>query len=267
MLAPIEDMTNATFRALCYKYGADLTFTEMVRIDSLARKNKSTWDRIQLDINTPTIIQLIGQKEQFLKKFISMFEPSKSFKGFNLNLGCPAPNFVNNGLGCAMVKRISKVRKLISAIKDRKYKVSIKMRLGANGFEKERKVYLNLIKAVNADFFIIHARHGKQGYKDKADWSVYPECVATGKPIIANGGIKTKEDVSLLEDMGVSGVMIDRKAIINPSIFGMLKGIEVPSVSELRKEYEEMSKKEEVLRYKKNILWYMGSDEKFAKQI
>ena len=266
ILAPIEGMTNSNFRKLACKYGADLTFTEMARIDALARKNKSTLDRIRLDDNTPTTIQLIGNKEELLKKFLSTYEPCQGFKGFDLNLGCPSPSFVNKGLGCAMIKRISKVKKLIDTIKDAGYKASIKMRLGANKFEKQRKNYLNLIENVDADFFIVHARHGKQGFNEEADLKVYPECVASGKSIIANGDIKTKEDVDSLKDIGGSGVMIGRVAIRNPGIFGIKKGIKVPPIEELRKEYEQMIIENKEYRYQHTILKYLGNDEKFIEE-
>ena len=219
MLAPLEDMTDTSFRTLCHKYGADLTFTELVRFESLAKNNKPSWQRITLTDETPTVILLIGAKEYFLKKFLKMFEPQKGFQGFDLNLGCPAPNFVNNGTGAAMIKRINHTRTLVNIMRDNGYFTSIKMRLGLNQYEKKKKAYLNLINAVNADYFIVHARHGKNTYHDKADWSVFPECVKTGKAIIANGDIKTKEDVEKLKEMGLAGAMIGRAAIKNPGIF------------------------------------------------
>jgi len=92
-----------------------------------------------------------------------------------------------------------------------------------NEYEKQKKVYLSLIKDVDADFFIVHARHGKQTYKDKTDFSVYEECAKTGKTVIANGDIKTKEQVDYLKSVGVKGVMIGRAAIEDPLIFAKLK--------------------------------------------
>lgn len=255
MLAPIEDMTSSAFRTLCYKYGADLTFTEMVRIQSLGRNNRTSWERVMAKDDTPTQIQLIGNDEYYLKKFLSKFKPEKGFKGFNLNLGCPAPNFVNHGLGCAMIKRISKTKKIIKIIQDRKYSASIKMRLGLNEFEKEKKVYLNLINAVDADFFVIHARHGQQSYDDPPDFSVFEECVETGKTIIANGSIKTKDQVEFLKNAGVKGVMIGRAAIADPAIFRKLKGVSAPEPAKILKEYAELTEKyNEPFRYQKNIL-------------
>src|SRR3989338_3168307 len=93
MLAPIEDMTDSCFRSICYKYGADMTFTELIRFESLAKNNKSSWERIKLYDNTPTIIQVIGEREQFLKKFLSKFSPEKGLEGFYLILGTPSPIF------------------------------------------------------------------------------------------------------------------------------------------------------------------------------
>lgn len=223
MLAPMEDHTGPTFRALCYENGADSTYTEMARISSLARNNKSTLEKIKIPKNIPTYIQLIGANERELDKFLKNYEPQPGFLGFNLNLGCPSPEMIRVGLGCALMKRITKIKKLVQTIRNHNYSVSIKLRLGLNQFEKEKKTYLNLIKEVDADFFIIHARHGKNTYEDKADFKVYEECVATGKIIIANGDIETKEQINYLKSIGVKGAMIGRGAVKNPNIFEELK--------------------------------------------
>lgn len=266
MLAPIEDMTDSCFRTLCYRYGADSTLTELIRFESLAKNNKSSWERIELYDSTPTLIQIISEREQFLKKFLSKFSPEKGFLGFNLNLGCPAPNFVNKGVGCAMVKRISKTKKLIVIIKDYGYGASIKMRLGLNQYEKEKKAYINLIKGVNADFFIVHARHGNQTYNEKADWSIFPECVKTGKTIIANGDIETKEDVKKIKSFGCKGVMIGRAAIINPLIFAELKGLSTPSIDKIKAEYDRLLKERNPpFRYQKNIFKHLRSNVEFKE--
>src|SRR3989344_2185320 len=243
MLAPIEDMTSNAFRSSCHKYGADLTFTEVVRFGSLAKNNKTTWQRIFLKDNTPTVVQLIGHKDIFLKKFLGMFEKQLGFDGFNLNLGCPAPNFVNHGVGCAMIKRVSKTKKLVNIIKEKGFPVSVKIRLGLNKYEKEKKAYLNLIDAVDADFFVVHARHGQQTYAEPADFSVYEECVKTGKTIIANGDIKTKEQIDFLKGVGVRGAMIGRTAVNDPTIFARLKGIKHISKEEMIAEFNNLSEK------------------------
>ena len=256
MLAPMEGFTDNSFRTLCYKYGADVTFTEMARFESLARRNKSTLEKIRINNDTPTVIQLIGYDEILLKKFLDGFKPEGRFMGFNFNLGCPAPMFVNHGMGCAMIKRINKVKRIVDIVKE-KCQCSIKLRLGMNEFEKKKKVYLNLIKDVDADFFVVHAKHGKETYDDIADWSVFEGCCKTGKKIIANGDIKTTTDVEALKKFGVNGVMIGREATKNPAVFNQLKGLKISELSEIKIEYLKIADSE---KYKKNVLKYLGSD-------
>lgn len=261
MLAPIENMTDSAFRALCHKYGADITFTEMIPIEALAERNENALSKIKIYDATPTIIQLIGTKEDKLEKFLQSFRPEPGFAGFNLNLGCPNPHIINLGQGCAMIKRISKVKRIAGMIKNHNYPLSIKMRLGLNQYEKEKKVYLNLIREVDADFFIVHARHGKETYTEPADFSVYPECVKTGKKIIANGDITTKEQIEELKSIGIKGVMIGREAVKNPILFAELKCIKHPGIEEIKKELVSLSQKYgSPERYLKNIIRRIGKE-------
>jgi tRNA-dihydrouridine synthase B len=262
MLAPIEDMTSNAFRSICYKYGADLTFTELIRVAGLAKEDKNTWARIKAYDETPTSIQLLGAKEVDFLKFLSKFNPSKGFKGFNLNLGCPNPRVVELGQGCALIRRITKVKKIIDIFKDHSYKASIKMRLGLNKQDKENKVYLNLIEAVDADFFIVHARYGSQSYNEPADFSIYKQCAKTGRTIIANGDITTIKQIKELREIGVKGAMIGRAAVLDPSIFNKLKGIKSPSIEEIKNEFISLTEKyDEPFRYRKNVLKRIGGKE------
>ncbi|MBU3906665.1 MAG: tRNA-dihydrouridine synthase family protein [Nanoarchaeota archaeon] len=255
MLSPMEDFTDNAFRTLCYNHGADMTFTELLRIEALADNVEKTWSRIEKKDNTPVIIQLLGSSEKDLEKFLNMFKPFEGFRGFNLNLGCPAPQVVSLGYGCAMVKKVSIVKNLVNMIKRKGYSCSIKMRLGKNIYDKQKKVYLNLIKEVDADFFIIHARHGRENYDKKSDYSIFEECCNTGKMIIANGDIDSKEKVEILKSSGVKGVMIGRSAINNPQIFNFLKGNKLISSEEIKKEYNELAEKYDApFRYRKNIM-------------
>ena len=262
MLAPLEDTSDSALRTLCYRYGADTTFTEMTRLDSLARNNKSTWDKISILDDTPAWVQVVGSKENMLKKFLDEYEPPKSFQGINFNLGCPSPPMVSLGLGCAMIKRITKIKNMVKIVADYGYACSLKLRLGLNQYEKEKKTYLHLIEGTNASFFIVHARHGKQHYESPADMSVYDECVKTGKKIIANGDIHTVEQVQSLKNVGVHGIMIGRNAVYNPAIFNTLKGLPVPNIEALREEYLALANGFQAkLHYAKNVLKRLGKTE------
>jgi len=243
MFAPLERISGSAFRSICHKYGADLTFTSLARVDGLVRKNKSTLSRILLRDDTPTVVQLLGSKEALFSAFLDRFEPSNGFSGFNLNLGCPSPGVIMAGQGCALVKRVSKVRSLIKIFKDHNFPVSVKLRLGLNRFEKEKKVYLNLIEGVDADFFVVHARDGSQSYADSADLSVFEGCASTGRDIIANGDISSKEQIDHLRSVGVKGVMVGRAAVFDPGIFGRLKGIDTPPKEDIFRELSELADK------------------------
>ncbi|MBU0472023.1 MAG: tRNA-dihydrouridine synthase family protein [Nanoarchaeota archaeon] len=259
-LAPMEDITSNAFRTLCYRLGADITFTELTRVEGLARGNKSTWSRVLLKDDTPTIIQLLGAKDVFFKKFLNTFEPSEGFKGFSLNMGCPSPDVIKLGQGCAMIRRISKTRKIIKIFNDYGFKLSVKIRLGLNQKDKDMKVYLNLINEVDADFFVVHARYGLQTYNTPADNSVYEDCVKTGKKIIANGDITSVEQIEHLKSIGVAGVMIGRAAVNFPAIFKRLKNEPTPDVESIRKEYMQLAEKYcEPFRYRNNFFKHFKS--------
>jgi len=223
MLAPMDKITDASFRSICHRYGADLTFTEQIRFETLAKGTPSALDRIRIPDSTPTMIQIMGKNEEKLVEFLKNFTPEGGFKGFNLNLGCPSHSYVRQGIGSAMIKRPTKVAKLVDIIRRYDYNINIKLRLGLNLAEKREKVYLKLIHKVEADFFVVHARYRAEPYEKKADWKVFPECVATGKPIVANGDISTKKDVEKMKEIGCKGVMIGRAAKDDPQIFEKLR--------------------------------------------
>lgn len=179
--------------------------------------------------------------------------------GFNFNFGCPAPEVQKVGRGCAMVKRVTKANRLISIVRKYNYPVSLKIRLGASAFEKKVKVHMNLINGTNPDFFIVHARTGEETYEDKPDYSIFEECVAGGKEIIANGDIESLQALQEVKKTGVKGVMIGRGACRNPAIFDLLKGNKVPSFEELKKEYSSLAEKySSTPRHKKNVLMRIG---------
>lgn len=265
MLAPLDGATDNAFRELCFRHGADLTFTEMARLSGVTRKNKSTMRKIEILSEVPTQIQFAPDSEKALESFLVNFKPPKGFSGINFNLGCPSNNFIREGLGCAMIKRVSKVSRMVNIVKNIGLKCSIKMRLGMNGYEKKSKVYLNLINGVEADFFVIHARHGTENYMSEVDNKAYFECVKTGKNIIANGDIDSIKKVDILKEMGIKGVMIGREAIRNPAIFEQLKFSKKPDFGELRKEYIALSEKyfepnNPDTKYRDNVLNWIGKE-------
>ena len=255
MLAPLEDYTGPAMRKLCFDNGADLTFTEMTRVEGIARNNKATLSKIEIKDATPVQIQLLPGNEEQLQKYVEEFEPFQGFCGFNLNLCCPSKNIIQFGRGGAMVRRVEKTNKLVEIIKKQNYPVSIKLSLGVTNVEKEYKVYLQNILGTNADEYIIQTKTSVQKSGEEYDNSVLEECVDTGKTIIANGGIDTVDKMNKIKKIGCSGVMVGRGAILNPAIFNELKGKKTKSVSELAIDYKELRDKyEEKEKYYSNFL-------------
>ncbi len=259
-LAPLEANTDKACRHLCYQSGADITITEMVRVKSAIHKNKSTWTRLNFDQKTPTIIQLLVSQEAEIEEFLKHFILPENFYGFNLNLSCPSMDIVRTGLGCALIKRFAKVQKMIDVFRQFQYPISVKLRLGMNGTEKQQKIYLRCIQNITPDFFIIHARHGGQKYMEAADFSIYQECVQLGKPIVANGDIHSLEQIDFLKKIGVVGAMIGRSALANPTIFKTLKNkSESISIETIRQKYLEIAKEYQTPEeYQKNVLRRLG---------
>ncbi|MDP7207634.1 MAG: tRNA-dihydrouridine synthase family protein, partial [Candidatus Bathyarchaeota archaeon] len=250
MLAPLERYTDSVFRTLCHNHGADLTFTEMAHVESFLNRNRGSLEKIKIRDSTPVQIQILSGNEGKLNRFLTDFKPFDGFKGFNLNLSCPSRDVIRQGKGAAMVKRGAKTARLVSLIRDYGYPVSVKIRLGLNRKEKANKIYLNNLRGVDPDFFVVHAKHAAQGSDAKEDNSVYPECVeaARGIPVVANGSIETPKMVQTLIKMGVSGVMMGRPALRNSAIFDYLKnelGVndppkQVPTIGDLMREYDDI---------------------------
>ena len=266
-LAPLEDNSDNSLRTLCFNHGADYTFTEMTRLQGLIQDNKETLSKLDFHDTTPTIIQLLAGNEKSLDTFLKNFKPQKGFSGFNLNLGCPSPDVIKLGLGCAFVKRVAKTQKLIDVFRKYNYPISVKLRIGMNLKEKQKKVYLNLIKNTFPDFFIVHSRHGKQKYIEPADFSIYEDCVKTGKIIVANGDIKDKSQIDYLKSIGVKGVMIGRAAVWNPAIFDLLKEKPCSNTESLKKEYIILANKfKSKDKYKNNVIKRIGKDKDIDAQ-
>ena len=261
-LAPLEGVSDCAFRTLCFAYGADLTFTEMIRVDSLVKKNTSSLGLLDLKNDTPTGIQLLAVKPEVLKHFVKDFASyAVESQCFNLNLGCPSPDVIIQGGGAALVKRTKRVSELVDILKKVGYPVSVKIRLGLNAYEKEHKVYLNLLKEVDADAFIVHARHARQKSSEPADWNVFEECLSTGKHIIPNGDIATKEDLVFFKKLGMKEVMIGRAGVRNPCVFHFLKGGKMDSVDVVKKKYLSLAiAYPSPAKYQKNVLSYLGKE-------
>lgn len=255
LLAPLESVSDAPFRRLCWELGAGLTFTEMIRARGIARNNASTLDLIDShDADVPTGLQLMVANEKELVEALEKVEALaatthprfRNLVAVDLNFGCPSPEVIRIGAGPALLKRRSKVRAIFEALRDWKSKttlpvkaVSAKIRLGINRRELDEKVYLGVVEAANdtLDFLTVHARHGRQDSTEAPWWDAIGEVKARAKlPIIANGDVFSRADAERLHaQTGCDGFLIARGAIRSPWIFCELRaaGPGLPSADEL----------------------------------
>jgi tRNA-dihydrouridine synthase B len=269
LLAPLEGVSDAGFRRLCFEQGAGLTFTEMIRARGLAKRNKSTIDLVDTFLKDVTTgIQLMTTSANELMDALGVLtELSKTthphlenIVAVDLNFGCPSKDIVQIGAGPAMLKRRAKLTTILEALKQAKtttlpklQSVSCKIRLGLNAKEMEHKVFLPVVEAasgVGLDFITIHARHAGMRSRDPADWSAIAEAKARSTiPVIGNGDVRTREDALRLKALSnCDGFLIARAAIESPYIFRALRdqGPGTPTVDEVERErvrYEETAER------------------------
>ncbi len=240
-LAPLENVSCWAFRELFT--GATDSYTGMLSLTNLV-KRANTWD----EIDTFSIkeqrqwIQIATSKETecyaFLKKLdeeIKVHTQKDNIYGIQLNCSCPSPGLISIGQGPALIKRSTKVSNIIKELlKQDKYKIGIKLRLGLNEIEvKQRKIFtllkeLEKIALENPNFtnVTIHFKHAQESSSKPYNYSLLNEIASYKLPIIINGGIKKAEEIqTLIESISpenrknINGIMIGREAMKNPDCF------------------------------------------------
>jgi len=230
-LSPMEGVSDLGFRNLCFEEGADMTFTEMIRADAIVRGNKATISLIDNHIDIKQGIQLLADKPAILRKAIEKID-FKNIYAVDLNFGCPSPDVIGKGKGPALLKRVKKMRDLLTVLKKHSpVPCGIKMRLGMNSKEKKNKIYLRVIEIANElklDWITVHPKTADQGSQEPIDFIALKEIIEHAEiPIIGNGFVKDKLSAQKMFDLGCKGVMIARAAIGNPWIFNEIKGNKV----------------------------------------
>ena len=236
-LASMENITCWAFRNLMQ--GVTDSYTGMISMGYLLERNKA-WKEVDFFKieNQKQWIQVLTSKEKECANFLTRIndklkeEPSKNnCYGIQLNCSCPSPMIIKVGQGSALIKRSIKVASLVSELlKQDKYKVSIKTRLGLNDFEiHEGKIFklleeLEKIKDPNFTGVIIHFKHAKEISIGKYDYSLLKEICDYNIPIVLNGGINSYKDYNNIvktipKKKNIKGLMIGRETLKNPDCF------------------------------------------------
>lgn len=243
ILAPIAGYSDVGFRFLAKKYGAGLTFTEMISAKALCYGNQKTFELLAtFDGESPVGVQLFGSCPEDFARAVQMKELEK-FDIIDINMGCPAPKIYQNGEGSALLSDIKKAQEIVRACKQNSKKpITVKFRSGIDENSIVATEFAKAMEEAGADALTIHARTKGQGYSGKADLLVAKMVKKSVKiPVIVSGDCTGKESYdNILKTTGADGVMIARGAFGNPEIFAEILGkkVKVNKLEDVKKHFE-----------------------------
>ncbi len=228
LLAPMEDVSDPPFRAVCKQFGADLMYTEFISSEGLIRD--AIKSRQKLDIfeeERPVGIQMFGGDEEALSlsaKIIAATGPDI----VDINFGCPVKKVVCKGAGAAVLKDVQLMTRLTAAVvRSTSLPVTVKTRLGWDDGSRNIEEVAERLQDVGIQALAIHGRTRTQMYKGEADWSLIAKVKNNPRiriPIFGNGDIHSPEKALEYKNRyGIDGIMIGRAAIGYPWIFREIK--------------------------------------------
>ena len=235
MLAPMEDVTDASFRFICKEFGADMTYTEFVSSDGLIRDaRKSLAKLVTYDYEAPIGIQIYGNIPEAMVDAAKMAEKAAEIAGghgadlVDINFGCPVNKIARRGAGSGMMREPDKMveitRQVVEAVK---LPVTVKTRLG---WDEDSKIIVELaerLQDVGIQALTIHGRTRCQMYTGEADWTLIGKVKENPRmhiPIIGNGDINSPQKAKEYFDRyGVDAIMIGRATYGHPWIFKEIK--------------------------------------------
>ena len=228
LLAPMEDVSDPPFRALCKENGADVVYTEFISSEGLIRNAaKST---MKLDIyekERPVGIQIFGANQDSMLQSIDIVEKTKP-DIIDINFGCPVKKVVCKGAGAGILKDIDKMEMLTREMAKRtNLPLTVKTRLGWD--EKSIKIVevAERIQDAGAQAITIHGRTRAQMYKGFADWRLISDVKNNPRmkiPVFGNGDVNSPQKaIEMRDKFGLDGAMIGRASIGNPWFFNQVK--------------------------------------------
>jgi nifR3 family TIM-barrel protein len=228
MLAPMEDVTDQSFRLICKELGADMTYSEFVSADALIRNIAATTRKLFIhDGERPTAIQIYGREVEPMVEAAKMVEQAHP-DILDINFGCPVKKVAGKGAGAGMLREIPKMLEITrEVVKAVNLPVTVKTRLG---WDHDSKIIVELAEQLQdcgIQALTVHGRTRSQMYNGEADWEMIAKVKENPRlkiPVIGNGDITTPEKlVEAFNRYGVDGVMVGRAAIGNPWIFNDMK--------------------------------------------
>ncbi len=227
-LAPMAGITDFPFRLMCYRYGASLTYTEMINAKALCYEDENTWKMLKIHPEEGDIaIQIFGSEPAFIGKAAKIIQELKRFVLIDINMGCPAPKVVKNGDGSALMREMELAYDVVRAAKENTtLPVTVKFRKGWDNEHVNALEFAKQMERAGADAITVHGRTREQYYSGVSDWTIIKQIVEAVKiPVIGNGDIKDRESFEEKTAFSnVQAVMIGRAAQGNPFLFNHLAG-------------------------------------------
>lgn len=228
LLAPMEDITDPSFRYLCKHFGADLMYTEFISSDGLIRDGKKSLKKLDISDNErPIGIQLYGHLIDSMVEACHIAVNSKP-ELVDINYGCPVRKIAHRGAGAGMLRNIPLMMDMTKAIVNAtNLPVTAKTRLGWDEESKNIVEVAEMLQDTGIKALTIHGRTRAQLYKGIADWTLIGEVKRNPRmkiPIIGNGDIDGPEKAKEMFDLyGVDAIMIGRATVGRPWIFREIK--------------------------------------------
>lgn len=228
LLAPMEDVSDPPFRALCKKNGADVMYTEFISSEGLIRDAAKSVQKLDIfDYERPIGIQIFGAELDSMRRTAEIVEEAQP-DILDINYGCPVKKVVCKNAGAGILKDIPKMVELTEAIvKSTNLPVTVKTRLGWDDDSIYIEEVAERLQDIGIKAISIHGRTRKQMYKGTADWEPIA-CVKANPrikiPVFGNGDVNSPEKaVEMKSKYGIDGIMIGRASIGYPWIFREIK--------------------------------------------
>ncbi|HAC22098.1 MAG: tRNA dihydrouridine synthase DusB [Tannerellaceae bacterium] len=224
LLAPMEDVTDISFRLMCKQFGADMVYTEFVSSDALIRSVNKTEQKLKVsDDERPVVIQIYGREVEAMVEAAKICEQARP-DVLDINFGCPVKRVAGKGAGAGMLRNTPLMTEITrEVVKAVNIPVTVKTRLG---WDNDSKIIVDLaeeLQDTGIAALAIHGRTRSQMYTGEADWTLIGEVKNNPRmhiPIIGNGDVTTPEGCKeKFDKYGVDAVMIGRGSIGRPWIF------------------------------------------------
>ena len=228
LLAPMEDVSDPPFRALCKQQGADMMYTEFISSEGLIRDAAKSVKKLDIyEQERPVGIQIFGGNLDSMVEAVKVVEATNP-DVIDINFGCPVKKVVCKEAGAGILKNIPKMVRLTEAmVKATNLPITVKTRLGWDDKSKHITEVAERLQDVGIQALSIHGRTRVQMYKGEADWTLIGEIKNNPRihmPIFGNGDVDTPQKaLEMKQRFGVDGVMIGRASIGYPWIFRDIK--------------------------------------------